>query len=336
MKACHHRLAAAALLLPVAFAAPRAAAQDRSLPRLEFFIGSSLVPAVAGTAYNQSFDPHPGYAIPGSYARQTLRIDPLAGSEPRVGLTAYFGRNIGLRLSIGYNRVPLGGANTPFEMVYRYTSWTPWYGYTDVTYTMNQAWPETAGTLHRTTAALELVVRLPLGPGIRMDLTGGPLLSMSNGNIQSLAYSEPYYERYGALFIHSYFVRLRLPAHAVLGLTGGAELAVRFSQGLWLVLNAAVRSGSYTGIPEITAAYDSSELLAGSSPGRLSSRPRLFSSGPDSQSPCDDRRRGDQNETRSPILKKRPERSITASWTTLMTPPDQPPGRLNRLYVVCK
>jgi hypothetical protein len=262
MSQIRHRLATAALLLPLSFAVPRVAAQDRSLPRLEFFIVSSLVPAAAGTAYDQSYDPRPGYALPGSYARQTLRLDPLAGSEPRVGLTAYFGRTIGLRLSIGYGRSPLGGANSPFEMVYRYTSWTPWYGNTDVTYTMDQAWPETAGTLRRTTAALELVVRIPLGPGIRMNLTGGPLLSLSGGDIQSLAYAEPYYERYGALFIRSYFVRLRLPTHAVLGLTCGAELAVRFSPGLWLILNAAVRSGAYTGIPEITTAYDSSELLA--------------------------------------------------------------------------
>ncbi|MCX6561294.1 MAG: hypothetical protein NTZ26_12370 [Candidatus Aminicenantes bacterium] len=260
MNLLRHRLATAALLLPLAFAVPRAAAQDSSLPRLEFFIRGSLAPAGTGTTIEHGYDPHPGYAIPGSYARQTLRFDPLSGSGFVAGVTGFFGRTIGLRLSVGYDHSPIGGANTPFEMVYKYTSWTPWSGYVDGTYTVNQAWPETAGALQRAAAGLELVVRLPLGPGIRLNLTGGPLLSLSGGDIQSLGYTDLYYERYGALFFHSYFVRLRLPARVRLGLTGGAELAVRFGRHLSLILNATVRSGSYEGIPEITAAYDSNGL----------------------------------------------------------------------------
>ena len=78
------------------------------------------------------------------------------------------------------------------------------------------------------------------------------------------------------------------------------------------------------------------------SPGWSRSMPRSWTSSPRRKRigrrrrpPRRRRNKRPQNETRRPILKKKPERSITASWTTVMTPPVQPPGRLNRLYVVC-
>jgi hypothetical protein len=258
------RLAAGALFLPLALAVLPAGAEDGGLPRFEFFVRGSLTVAGTGTALKYSYDPHPGYAIPGSYARQTLQIDPLSGSGLCVGLTAFFGRTIGMRLSVSRDQSPFGGANSAFEMYYKYTAWMPTptgFGPVDGIRNTHADWPETSGALKRTSAGLEIVVRVPIGPALSLNFSGGPLLSFFRGDILSLAYSELYYERYGALFFHTYFVRLQLPARTVVGFTGGTELSLRLDRHLTFVLSAAYRGGSYTGTPKITAAYDYNAVL---------------------------------------------------------------------------
>jgi|GEM_PF-1971234 len=264
MTAHRFRFAAGALFLSLGLAVPPAGAEDGSLPRFEFFVRGSLTVAGTGTAIEHSYDPHPGYAIPGSYARQTLQIDPLSGSGLCVGLTAFFGRTIGMRLSVSRDESPFGGANPAFEMYYKYTYWSSapgGFGYVDGIRNTHADWPETSGALGRTTVGLEAVVRIPLGPALSLNFSGGPLLSFFRGDIHSLAYSEFYYQHYEALFFNTYFVRLQLPARAVFGFMGGAELSLRLDRHLAFVLSVAYRGGSYTGTPKITAAYDYNAVL---------------------------------------------------------------------------
>ena len=249
-------LAAAALAVPPARAA--------GATRLEFFVRGAWTPGTAGTALSHSYDPHPGFFIPGSYARQTLRIDPLAGSGLQAGMSVFFGRTIGLRVSVGRDAVPFGGANTNFEMAYQYRVWLPWrteFQYVEGTYSINKVWPDTSGALRRTTAGLEIIVRVPIAPSLSLNFSGGPLLSFFSGDIHSLCFTELTYERYGAFFFSEYFVRLRLPAETALGFTGGAELELRLGRHLGIVVDAAYRSGAYAGTPEIMAAYDYDNVL---------------------------------------------------------------------------
>ncbi len=269
MNAHRFRLAAGALLLPlaltaVAFSVPPAGAEEGGFPRFEFYVRGSLTGAGTGATLDNSYDPHPGYAIPGSYARQTLRIDPLYGCGLQAGLTAFFNRTIGIRLSLGRDENPFGGANSALAMSYKYTVWMPGPGgfqFVNGTWTGSTEWPDTSGALQRTSIALEAVVRVPLGPALSLNFSAGPLLSFFGGDVHSLAYSELGYERYGAFFFDTYFVRLRLPAQAVLGFTGGAELSLRLDRHLALVLGAACRSGSYSGAPEIMSAFDYNSVL---------------------------------------------------------------------------
>jgi hypothetical protein len=249
-------LAAALLTVPAAGAAEPA--------RLEFFVRGAWTPGATGPAYSHSYDPHPGYAIPGSFVRQTLQVDPLAGSGLLAGLTVFFGPRLGLRLSLGRDENPFGGLNTPVEMTYKYTYWFPGPGgfnYRDGFRNTATEWPETSGSLRRTTIGLEAVLRLPLTAALSLNLSGGPTLGFFSGELHSLAYTELTYERYGATFFGTYFVRLRLPSRTVLGFTAGAELSLRFDPHAALIVNGSYRSGSYAGTPEIMAAYDYNDVL---------------------------------------------------------------------------
>jgi hypothetical protein len=254
-----------ALLAAALLAVP--AAQAAGTSRLEFFIRGAWTPGVTGPAYSHSYDPHPGFDIPGSYARQTLRIDPLAGSGLQAGMTVFFGPTLGLRFSLGRVENPFGGVNSDFGMAYQYRVWMPAIGgfqYVDGTYSVDKVWPDTSGSLGRITTALEIVVRIPISAALSIDLTAGPLLSFYSGDIHSLCYTELTYERYGAFFFGDYFVRLRLPADTSLGFTGSAEFELRLDRHLAFVLNAGYRSGSYAGTPEIMAAYGYNDALEAS------------------------------------------------------------------------
>jgi hypothetical protein len=110
-------------------------------------------------------------------------------------------------------------------------------------------------------AALEVVVRIEAGPGLSLDLSAGPLLSFWGGSLQSLAYTELVYSRYGGLIFHDSFVRLGLPSRVRLGMTAGAEARIRVREGLALLLNAAFRSARYEATPVVAEAYDAFAFL---------------------------------------------------------------------------
>ena len=252
-------LAAALLAVP--------AAQAAEPTRFEFFVRGDWTPGTVGTALFHTYDPHPGFDIPGSYARQTLQIDPLAGSGLQAGMTVFFGPTLGLRFSLGRIENPFGGVNSDFGMAYQYRVWMPAIGgfqYVEGTYSVDKVWPDTSGSLGRITTALEIVVRIPFSAALSLNLTAGPLLSFYSGDIHSLCFTELTYERYGAFFFGDYFVRLRLPAETVLGFTGSAELELRLDRHLAVVLDAGYRSGSYAGTPKITAAYGYNDALEAS------------------------------------------------------------------------
>ena len=183
MTARRFHLAAGAMLLPFVLAAMPAIAEDGGLPRFELFLRGSLTPSGTGTTIDQSYNPHPGFFIPGSYARQTLQIDPLAGSGLQAGMNVFFGRALGVRFSVSREAVPFGGLNSNFEMSYQYRVWLPWlagFQYKDGAYSMDLAWPDTSGSIKRVTTGLEIVVRIPISPVFSLNFSAGPLLSFFN------------------------------------------------------------------------------------------------------------------------------------------------------------
>jgi hypothetical protein len=232
------------------------AAGAENPPRVEFSVLGVWAPGTTGPAYAHSYDPHPGYAIPGSFVRQTLQVDSLSGRGLLAGLDVYFGPTMGIRFSAGRDENPFSGVNTPVEMTYKWTYYFPGPGFIDAVRNTATEWPATSGTLRRTSLALEALARLPLGPLVEIRLTAGPLLSRIGGDLQSLQYTELTYQRYGALFFQSYFVRLRLPVQSVLAATAGAELSIRISPFLALRLRGSYRGGTYEGTPEVDAVYD--------------------------------------------------------------------------------
>jgi hypothetical protein len=250
--------------LAAVFASPAAGAEDP--PRVEFSVLGVWTPGTTGPAYPHSYDPHPGYAIPGSFVRQTLQVDSLSGRGLLAGLDVYFGPTIGLRLSAGRDENPFSGVNRPVEMTYKWTYFFPGPGSIDAVRNTTTEWPDTSGALRRTSLALEALARLPLGPAVEIRLTAGPQISWLGGDLQSLKYTELTYERYGALFFDSYFVRLRLPIQSVLAATAGAELSIRVSPFLALRLRGSYRGGTYEGTPEIDAVYDYNSGLDADAP----------------------------------------------------------------------
>ena len=291
MAICRRGVAALALAAVMVYA-PRSAAAAQEPLRLELFFKGAFSPPGAAATYEHSYDPHPGYEIPGSYARQTLAIDPLSGGGLRAGLTLSLGKTLGLRLTVGCETSRFGGENEPFEIFYKYTAWLPpMLEKTNGSRLTRVEWPATSGRLQRTSASLELVLRLPLSGAWSLRLSAGPHFSTFGGEIYPLGYEEVIYERYGSQIFGYSFVLLRLPGQTILGVTAEAELALRIDRRVSLILGAAFRTGSYEGTPEIAAAYDYHSLIeqpleimdrlrARISPGRISlSSSFLFSVG---------------------------------------------------------
>jgi len=205
----------------------------------------------ASATYANAYDPNPGYGITGSYARQTIVIDPLSGGSFTAGGTWYFSRCFGLRLFFAAESRALGGVNTPYEVHYLYTTmYPPDYVPVDGSYDYERAWPESDGSIKEWGGGLALVWRIPVSEAADLALSAGPSFTSVSGRIRPLGFSRLWLGGHGVLFYQDYDVDLELPSKTVLGAVIGLEADIRFWRHFGLRLGADFRaSGSAASVP---------------------------------------------------------------------------------------
>jgi hypothetical protein len=223
----------------------------------EFFFLYGLDFTGTRSFYENTYDPHPGYHIPGSYAKQTLTLDPATGQGVTVGAAYFFSGGFGVCLTVRRRIIPLGGENTPYEYFFRYTLIYPPYYIPEEAVTFREMdWVPTDGSLGVTSVGLEAAFRLPIATGIAAVLFAGPSLNFANGHFSPLGFSEEWLGGHGVPMSQDYFVYINLPSSHKLGLEAGVELSVRLSGGISAVVRAAYSFvGKMSFEPEIDEVY---------------------------------------------------------------------------------
>jgi len=237
----------------LALACLPAVAGDENPSRFEIFLlcGPSLRGGAA--SYANAYDPHPGYKIPGSYVRQTLRAEIGAGWIVQAGLTYDLGRNWGVRLTLFSGARGIGGLNSPYEYLYKYTStMPPDYKPVDTSVSRSITWPSSQGTLRERGGRLELVWRWPASSAFEISLAAGLAATSAGGSLYPLGFTELKEGSHGVLFIEDYLVYLRLPRRISIGPALGGEAGLRLTRHFRLRLQAAYQgTGAYRVAPEI-------------------------------------------------------------------------------------
>jgi len=243
-------LALLVLALPVFSDGPNSSSWE-----LFFFYGLDF--SGKNFAYANSYDPNPGYHIPGSYARQTLNLDPAMGQGIALGAGHYFSGGFGVRLMARRRTIPLGGKNTPYEYFYRYTLITPpYYEPMEATTYRKVDWVPTEGSLSVTSLDLEAAFRLPIAAGVSALLFAGPSLYLAGGRFSPLGFTDEWLGGHGVPMREDYLVHIKLPRRQKIGLEAGLELSVRLSGGFSAVIRAAYSySGDITFEPTIDEVY---------------------------------------------------------------------------------
>ena len=208
-------------------------------------------------AYANSYDPNPGYHIPGSYARQTLNLDPAMGQGIALGAGHYFSGGFGVRLMARRRTIPLGGKNTPYEYFYRYTLITPpYYEPMEATTYRRVDWVPTEGSLSVTSVDLEVALRLPIAAGVSAVFFAGPSLYFAGGRFSPLGFTDEWLGGHGVPMHEDYLVHVKLPARQKIGLEAGLELSARLSGRCSAVIRAAYAyTGDITFAPTIDEVY---------------------------------------------------------------------------------
>ena len=211
----------------------------------ELFLLYGLNFSGKSVAYPNFYDPHPGYHIPGSYARQTLNLDPGAGQGFTFGIGRYFSDGFGIRLTAHQRTIPLGGNNTPYEYFYRFTLITPpYYEPIEAVTVRTVDWVPTDGSLSLTSISLEAAFRVPITAGVFAILSAGPSLYFAGGRFAPLGFTDEWLGGHGTPNHEDYLVRIKLPREQTIGLEASLELSVRLSGGVSAVIRAAY---AYTG-----------------------------------------------------------------------------------------
>ena len=167
-------------------------AAEENPPRFEFFL--SYGPSLAGgsAAYANEYDPRPAYEVlEGSFARQTIAINPAAGGCFAAGGTYYFGRRFGVRLSFVSESRTVGGENGPYDLLYFYTLTMPPDFIPFVTsYAHLLDWPSSDGVIREWGGCLALVGRLPVSAAFKFSIAGGLSLTSAGGRFHPLGFTE--------------------------------------------------------------------------------------------------------------------------------------------------
>jgi hypothetical protein len=208
-------------------------------------------------AYPNSYDPHPGYHISGSYARQTLNLDPGIGQGITLGIGRFFPGGFGVRLTARRRTMSLGGENTPYEYSYLYTLITPPNYEPIETSTYREVdWVPTDGSIGLTSLSLEAAFRLPVATGVAIVFSAGPSLHFAGGRFAPLAFTEQWLGGHGTPNLQDYLVYLKLSGESRLGLQAGIEASVRLSGAVSLAVRAAYAlTGSFALQPEVDEVY---------------------------------------------------------------------------------
>jgi hypothetical protein len=219
----------------------------------EFFFLYGLDFTGTRVAYTNAYDPHPGYHIPGSYARQTLNLDPAMGQGIALGAGHFFSDRLGVRLTARRRTIPLGGENTPYEYFYRYTLIYPPNYIPEEAVTFREVdWVPTEGSLSATSVDLEAVLRLPIADGLAAVLYAGPSLNFAKGRFSPLGFTDEWLGGHGVPMREDYLVYIKLPSRRKIGLEAGVELSARLSGAVSAVVKAAYSFvGKMTFAPEI-------------------------------------------------------------------------------------
>ncbi len=222
---------------------------------LFFFYGWDL--SGKSYAYENSYDPHPGYHIAGSYARQTLNLDPGTGQGITLGVGRYFSGGFGVRLTACRRKIPLAGENTPYEYYYLYTLITPPNYEPIETSTYREVdWVPTDGSIGLTSLSLEAALRLPLATGVAAVLYAGPSLYFAGGSFAPLGFTEQWLGGHGTPNLQDYLVHIKLESQQRIGLDAGLELSVRLSGGISVAVRAAyTHTGDFTFEPTVDEVY---------------------------------------------------------------------------------
>ncbi len=222
---------------------------------LFFFYGLDFTGKNA--VYENAYDPHPGYHIPGSYARQTLNLNPATGQGISIGVGHSFSQGFGIRLMARRRTIPLGGENTPYEYFYRYTSIYPPNYIPEEAVTFREVdWVPTEGSLGVTSVNLEAALRLPIASGFIAVLFAGPSLHFAGGHFSPLGFTEEWLGGHGVPMREDYLVTVRLPGQRKIGVEVGMEFSARLSGAVSAALRAAYSFvGRMTFAPEIDEVY---------------------------------------------------------------------------------
>ncbi len=230
---------------------------EKKAPEWEFFFFYGLDFTGKSVAYENTYDPHPGYHIPGSYARQTLNLNPATGQGISIGVGHNFAQSFGVRLMARRRTIPLGGENTPYEYFYRYTSIYPPNYIPEEAATFREVdWVPAEGSLSLTSFSLEAALRLPIASGFIVVLFAGPSLHFAGGHFSPLGFTEEWLGGHGVPMREDYLVTVKLPAQKKAGLEGGVELSARLSGGVSAVVRGAFSFvGDVIFGPEIDEVY---------------------------------------------------------------------------------
>jgi hypothetical protein len=237
--------------------AAASAAFGAETPRIRFFLTAGAGFPGGSTSYSFQYDPHPGYIPAGSYAGQTLAVEPATGFDLQAGFLIPFGRIIGLRASFGWSESSLGGENGPYDLLFKYTYYSylpPWDPILSSHFESTD-WFPTFGSLKQASIGLDLYVRWPVSKSFDVALQAGPCLIIASGQVGGLGYTEYMGSSHGAQFFRDYILTLTLPSKIKLGWSVGLEAGLRLCSCLSLLLRAGFTTGgTYEAVPELETA----------------------------------------------------------------------------------
>ena len=261
------RSAKRGLAMIVVRAVARCAAAQTNVPveAPKFEVWGAMSAALTGPSGEWVSSYSPPLLLDGPYTShgaQTVTFGADSGVGFEAGANVFVAPHAGIQFLFHRDSPEISGVNTPYDTALQYTSRPPPDNLpVPVDIHQSTPWPDTTGSLTRTDASVNGVVRMGSGK-VSATVSGGLTFERVSGTMQPLAYTTYRLGGHSVLFEDDFLLAASLEPTNAVGFNAGGDVCVSIHRGVALMVGYRYRGGPAIDMPvRITKVINADQIL---------------------------------------------------------------------------
>jgi hypothetical protein len=254
-----------AMIIVLAVARCTAAQTNAAVEAPRFEVWGAMSAALTGPSGEWVSSYSPPLLLDGAYTSHgaqtvTFGADSAVGFE--AGANLFLSPHAGIQFLFHRDTPDISGVNTPYDTALQYTSRPPPDNLPiPVNIHQSTPWPDTTGSLTRTDASVNGVVRMGSGK-VSATLSGGLTFERVGGTLQPLAFTTYRLGGHSVLFEDDFLLAASLDPTSAVGFNAGGDVSFSIHRGVALMVGYRYRGTPAIDMPvRVTKVINADQIV---------------------------------------------------------------------------